>query len=272
MSNDLKWLQPKEEALKALERGDTIFWEFDLGLSPPYFPLEDELVFHSLSLSLFTFTKELWPIFQKNTAGICLYKGSIDFSSFFVWSENQLANWEEWIPERPKARVEHLRRLFCADAFALYFQMLSHRLPDEMPITLVLEGIECGSWAETLQLASKERFEHFSLQLQGIPLSNSSSLAVCFPEEATCAQEILERLDHLFDTLEKPIRVIQEPFLTENWEGVEYLYVLSGTLTERGKRKLMGFCAAGGTVIVDGDPIGLEQEINIRALSKLHFD
>lgn len=266
MSDDLKWIKPKEEALKAEERGDTIFWEFDLGLSLPFFPLEDELVFQSLSLSLFTFTKEIWPIFQKNTSGICLYSGSLDFTPFFMWTETQLANWEEWVVERPKARKEHLRRLFCADAFALYFQMLSHRLPDEMPITLIFKDTEIDSWAELLQLASKERFEHFSLQLQGIPLCSSSSTAICFPEEAACSQEILEKLDHLFDTLEKPIRVIQEPFLTENWEGVEYLYVLSSSLKERGKRKLMGFCAAGGTVVVDGAPIGLEQEINLEEI------
>lgn len=261
-SDDLNWSKPKQEALHAIERGDEIFWEFDLGLSLPYFPLEDELLFRSLSLSLSTFTQELWPVFQKNSRGICLYKGSVDFSSFFIWSENQFANWNEWIGNRAKAKKEHLRRLFCADSFALYFQMLSHNLPDEMAITLILDGAGCGSLSETLQLLSKERFEHFSLQVQSLSLTESSSLAVCFPEESQCTQEVLEKLDQIFDTLEKPIRVIQEPFLTEGWEGVEYLYVLSEALQERGKRKLMGFCAAGGTVIVEGKPIGLEQEIN----------
>lgn len=262
MSDDLSWQEPKDEALEAVKRGEDIFWEFDLGLSTPYFSLEDELLFHSLSLALLNFSKELWPLFQKNTAGSCLYEGSIDFSPFFVWSDKQLENWSVWKEDKPKVREEHLRRLFCADAFAFYFQMLSHRLPDELPITLVFHGKGCGSLAETFQLVSKERFEHFQLELRELPISQESSLAVCFPEQAQCSEEVLKKLDQIFEELEKPLRIIPEPFLTESWEEVEYLYVLSEALTPIGKRKLMGFCAAGGTVIVEGDLIGLSQELS----------
>lgn len=261
ISDDLNWSLPKAQALQALERGEKIFWEFDLGLGAPYFALEDELLFHSLSLSLTTFSKELWPLFQKNTEGVCLYNGSIDFSPHFAWSDKQLLNWSSWKKERPVAKEEHLRRLFCADAFAFYFQMLSHRLPDELPITLVFNGQGCGTLAETLQLVSKERFEHFTVELRDVPVSQAPSIAVCFPEEALCSQEILEKMDQIFDSLDKPIRVIPEPFLTEFWEEVEYLYVLSEALSPSGKRKLMGFCASGGTVIVEGNLIGLPQEI-----------
>ena len=261
ISDDLNWSAQKNQALLAVESGEKIFWEFDLGLSVPYFPLEDELLFHSLSLSLTTFTKELWPLFQKNTEGACLYHGSIDFSPFFIWTDKQLLNWKSWKLERPDGKEDHLRRLFCADAFAFYFQMLSHRLPDDLPITLILSGQGCGTLAEMVQLVSKERFEHFNVELKDMPISRAPSIAVCFPEEAQCSQEILEKMDRIFDGLEKPIRVIPEPFLTEYWEEVEYLYVLSEALTQSGKRKLMGFCAAGGTVVVEGDLIGLPQEI-----------
>lgn len=266
ISDDLNWSAQKKQALLAVESGKKIFWEFDLGLSSPYFSLEDELLFHSLSLSLTTFTKELWPLFQKNTEGACLYQGSIDFSRFFVWTDKQLLNWNAWKLERPLAKEAHLRRLFCADAFAFYFQMLSHRLPDELPITLILSAQGCGTLAEALQLVSKERFEHFNVELKDVPISKASSIAVCFPEEKLCSQQILEKMDQIFDGLEKPIRVIPEPFLTEYWEEVEYLYVLSEALTQNGKRKLMGFCAAGGTVIVEGDLIGLAQEIESKEI------
>jgi hypothetical protein len=261
ITDDLNWSFQKTQGLEAVGRGEKIFWEFDLGLSASYFALEDELLFHSLSLSLTTFTKELWPLFQKSTEGACLYNGSIDFSSHFLWSDKQQMNWNNWKKERPPAREGHLRRLFCADSFAFYFQMLSHRLPDELPITLILNGHGCGTLAETLQLISKERFEHFTVELKDIPVSRAPSIAVCFPEEMLCSQEILEKMDRIFDGFEKPIRVIPEPFLTEFWEELEYLYVLSEAVTQSGKRKLMGFCASGGTVIVDGNPIGLPQEI-----------
>jgi hypothetical protein len=262
MSDDLSWQGPRKEA----EKTDSIFWQFDLGLSSPYFPLEDELLFQSLVLSLSTFTKEFWPLFQENTEDLCLYRGPIDFSSFFLWSEKQLSNWEDWKKDRPLAKETHLRRLFCADAFSSYLQMLSHQLPDEVPITLILNGKNCGTFAESFQLLSKERFEHFTLKIEGLPLTDTSFSALCFPEESQCSQHILEQLDQMLDLLEKPTRVIQEPFLTESWEGVEFLYVLSSAVTSRGKRKLMGFCAAGGTVIVQGESLGLPNEVSFEEI------
>jgi hypothetical protein len=258
-SDDLLWIEPKEQALQAAARGEAIFWEFDLGLDAPYFPLEDELSFQALSLSLSTFTQELWPLFQDSTEGICLYRGSIDFSAHFTWTERQQAHWKE----RLQGRSDHefLRRLFCADAFSSYFQMLSHQLPDSLPITLIFSLEGCGTLAQKFQLVSKERFEHFSVQIEEPLFSDAPSIAICFPEEARCSSTVLEKIDQMFDLLEKPIRVIQEPFLTEGWEGVDFLYVLSEAVTERGRRKLAGFCAAGGTVIVEGSPLGLSQEI-----------
>lgn len=266
ISDDLNWIEPKKTAFKAIDEGKKIFWEFDLGLTAPYFPLEDELIFHSLCLSLTTFSKELWPFFQEHTESASLYRGSADFSSFFSWSEKQLFNWNSWQREKMANKEKHLRRLFCADAFAFYFQMLTYRLPDELSVTLTLNGKDCGTLAETLQLVSKERFEHFILDLQEIPLVKDSLTAVCFPQEAECSQEILEKLDELFDCLEKPLRVIPELFLTESWDEVEYLFVLSDALSQSGKRKLIGFCAAGGTVITLGKKIGLSQEIGIEEI------
>ena len=264
--SDLSWVEPKQKALLALERGEKIFWHFDLGLSDPYFPLEDELIFQSLSLALKHFTKEFWPAFEKITEGACFYQGSADFSSYFVWSEKQQMNWAEWKEKRPQGKEKHLLRLFCADAFSFYFQMLTHSLPDELPVTLILDGEGCGTLAETLQLVSKERFEYFLIELRGMPVSEKPSIALCFPPEAQCDEKILSTLDEMLLLLEQPIRVAAEPFLTEQWEGVEYLYVLSDALTQMGKRKLIGFCAAGGTVIVEGTPIGLSQEIGIEEI------
>ncbi len=252
-TNDLDW----KSILDAIPRVGFLVWEFDLGLGEPYFPIDDELRFSSLKLALARFTKEVWPLFSEQTSGAILYRGSADFASFFHWSETQEDNWRVWRGMRPEASVAHLRRLFTADAFAHYFQMLAHALPDELPLSLHFDTAHCGTPAEKRQLLSRERFEHFQI----ITEDSITPLAICMPEEALCSGAVLAKLDALFASLSEPYRVIEETFLTESWEGVDRLYVLSEAISPQGIRKLMGFCAAGGLVIVEGKGLGLPNEI-----------
>lgn len=253
-TDDLDW-KPILDSIDPLEK---IEWDFDLGLNDPYFPIDDELHFSSLRLALSRFTKELWPLYAERTSNAILYRGSADFASFFLWSGGQEENWRAWKEMRLAAPEPHLRRLFCADAFAHYFQMLAHALPDELPLSLYLDTRGCGSAAEKRQLRSRERFEHFHIVTE----ESAASLAVCMPEEAHCSGDVLAKLDRLFAALKEPYRVIEETFLTESWEGVDRLYVVSEATSAQGKRKLMGFCAAGGLVIVEGEPLGLPNEIS----------
>ncbi len=246
----LDWQKQKEDA--AATKGK-IVWEFDLGLNGPYFPLEDELRFSSLSLALSNFTKEIWPSFQESTAKAVLYRGSADFSSFFKWSERQEANWTAWKEGKPDSGEAHMRRLFCAETFAAYFQMLAHKLPDELPLTLALNAGALGTLAQTYHLLSSERFEHFLLEIEGFAKpSKETNIGVCFPQDSFCSQAILNKLDRLFSSLKEPFRIVYESTLSEEWEGLDVLYIVPEAMTVQGKRKLMGFCAAGGTVINDG--------------------
>ena len=66
--------------------------------------------------------------------------------------------------------------------------------------------------------------------------------------------------------------MIEELFLTESWEGVDRLYVLSEATTSQGKRKLLGFCAAGGTVIVEGESLGLPNEVLVKNFGAEGFE
>lgn len=256
-TDDLNW----QSILKEIVPMEPICWEFDLGLTVPYFPVDDELAFSSLRLALSTFTKKLWPLYSERTEGGILYRGSADFASTFHWSASQEENWILWKQDRKEADLLHLRRLFCADVFANYFQMLSHALPDELKLSLHFTVAGCGSLAEVNQLLSRERFEHFVVE-PTFSKDTTAPLAVCFPEEAQCSQDILAKFNVIFQTLAEPYRIIAEPFLTESWEGVDRLYVLSEAITAQGKRKLMGFCAAGGVVIVEGESLGLLNEIS----------
>lgn len=220
--------------------GTPSVFEFELGLTEPYFPLDDELHFQSLAAALTHFTKEVWPRFP-DSKGI-LYRGKADFSLFFRWTEAQEENYRIWKGERPAGSEAHLKRLFCAEAFVNYFQMLAHRLPDELPLTLILDPSHTGNLAETLHLLSPERFEHFEVESG---FKYESNVGVCFPPDEACTIEVLEELDALMKTLPS-FKPVYEPLLTEQWDGLDEIYVVK--VTERGKRKLLGFEAAGGKV------------------------
>lgn len=233
--------KPHDDLQWQIEGTPSVF-EFDLGLHEPYFPLEDELYFNALAAALTHFTKEVWPRFPEAKA--ILYRGKADFSPFFKWTESQEANYQVWKEDRPLSDEAHLKRLFCAEAFVTYFQMLAHRLPDELPLSLILDSVNTGTRAEMLHLLSPERFEHFHVESG---LHFESNIGVCFPPDSECSREVLIQLEHLMNRLPS-FKPVYEPLLTEQWDGLDEIYVLPHALTARGKRKLMGFEAAGGKV------------------------
>ncbi|MBI3901033.1 MAG: hypothetical protein HY324_02645 [Chlamydiia bacterium] len=252
--SDLNWnlLLPEKE-------GDPILWNLELEID---FPLEEELSFQELRLALIQFTETVWPLYREVSAGISLYQGSADLSQRFYWTPLQEENWEIW-KEGKDFSLARLKRFFCADAYAYYFQKLSHALPDETDVFLFFEKEPTLSPGEMLQLLSKERYEHFQVVTKGavegwdgkrlegkaILPPPSTSTAICLPEEKLLNDSLLEKVDHLLKELPAPVRVISEPFLQESWEGIDELYVLSGGVSLQGERKLRGFQAAGGVII-----------------------
>jgi hypothetical protein len=231
-----------DDLLWEIKEGTTLF-EFDLGLNDPYFSLEDELHFNALARALSHFHETVFPNHPNCSA--VLYRGPADFSRYFLWTELQRANFERWKEEMPALSESHLKRLFCASSFVHYFQMLAHKLPDEMPIKIILDPSDCGTLAETLHLLSPERFEHFDLESG---LESTSNIGVCFPPDEECCPAVLEQIDALLKRLPS-YRAVYEPLLREQWEGLDELYVVSRAVTEQGKRKLLGFEAAGGKII-----------------------
>ncbi len=255
-SDSLQW------DLSSIPEAGPLFWHFDLGLEDPFFPLDDEMRFQTLSLALTQFKEKVWPLFQERTRGIVLYKGSADFLQFFLWSQKQKANWLSWKKMELKVDDVQAKRLFCADAFVYYFQMLSYFLPDEVPIYLFLDASEISSLAYRHQLISKERFEHFQIVAKGLSEFNGLhwvddqmlenplfTQAVCFPLQKECHENILAEIEKIFVSFQTPFRVISEAFLTEDWEDVEILHVLKKGLSSFGERKLKGFEAAGGRIV-----------------------
>lgn len=280
IEDDLDWTGPLEKAQKAIENNQLIFWEFDFQITS----LKEQSSFHSYALSIDHFKENVLKVFQKNTLGVCLYRGTFQLA----FNEEEKERFEEWLLDRNSSLLKaHLKNLYSATLLAEYLHRLASCLPDEIQPFCLFDASALTS-AEALQLFSKERFAHLHLGLHGakIPMSPLSwekgeafggwigsglkpsfdkrdySYAVVLPVDELCSQESLVTLDRLFLELkEKQIsfRVIPEFYLTEEWEGIDFLFTLYPSVL--GKRKLQGFCAAGGEVISIGEKIGLVNEM-----------
>jgi len=253
-NSDLNWTLPSTSK--------KILWNFQFGLESPFFPLTDEFRFQALAASCRHFSETVWPTYKDQTIGGILYRGSADFFSHFLWNDLQKANQEEWQERFPTAHPQ----LFSADAFASYFQLLAHLLPDELPLVLCMDIRYLPSLARSLNLVSRERFEHFLLAIRGEKWpqdaylwdensltfhSREASIGLCFPQSASFTEEKFFEFDKiLLDLYEsnQPFRVVFEEFLTEQWENLDEILILPNSLSSIGQRKLKGFEAAGGKV------------------------
>ena len=227
-SDCLNWNEACETGERVKAAAKKIFWQIDLGLEVGGFTLEDEFAYRSLQLTLQTFTKDVWPKFEKETTGLSFFCG---------------------------------KRVF-DDEFCNYCQMLSAYLPDDLPVTLLVDGF-FGPVKKSEILSCFEHFQICFRDGEGLiwneakieRAASQSPIAVCMPDEPD------EWLDKRLAALPFAFKVIPERFLNERWSEVDYMYVFSKMLSPRGKRMLQGFCAAGGVVVVEGELIGLGNEI-----------
>jgi hypothetical protein len=251
---DLNWKVPATSK--------KILWKFAFDLESPFFPLVDELHFQTLALACKHFSKIIWPQYKEQTLGGILYQGSADLSSHFLWNDSQKANYEAWTEQNKNAHPQ----FFCADAFSSYFQLLAHHLPDELPLVLCFDTTSLPSLARTLNLLSRERFEHFLIAVQApfwpIPSLHFTedslsfhhlvaSLGLCLPKNESMNEEKFFEIDKIIHALyesNQPFRVVFEEFLTEQWDGLDEIQVFAHSLSSQGRRKLLGFEAAGGIV------------------------
>ncbi len=239
------------DALEGARPKTGIVWDIRLGIERAFFPFDDPMRFEALALALKSFSTLVWPSFQEVTAAVCLYRGPLDVAAQFAWSERQRLSFaEETLSERQ----------FCTDVLALYLQMLAHKLPDELDVLLLFDERSIASRAEALSLLSNERFAHFTLGLRGDALLRDgfvwdesgklerrkiqTKTGLVFPERFDA------RFDRALEQLDAPAKVVFEAFLSEEWEGLDRLLVLEGTLGAQGMRKLKGFEAAGGEVVI----------------------
>lgn len=189
---------------------------------------------------------------------------------------------------------KRLASLFCRDVAIEYMRLLTNRLPDTLSRYLLLDARSIShSLLWQAQLLNAESFEHLQLAVQGasLPLqvlkweqedfiegyigskelSHQSmpevKVGICLPpiERRRPSQyQGLEEALQLLMQKEVAFRLIPENHLITEWDGLDDLIYVPDGLSSQGKRKLQGFCAAGGCVVTLGDSIGLDQEINFK--------
>lgn len=270
LSDDLNWLKEKQIAELAVSMGKHILWEIDLGLDTFQFLPEDSASFYSFSLVLEEFSKKLWPAFQNHTFGVALYRGEADLSARFP-----LSYWEKPFLEWSSANPDY--ELYSSQLFSEYLHRLISFLPESAQPFAIIDVRKIRSSARVSQLFSNERFEYLHLALKGAgaPFSGicfeegyaaqgwlgsiacseqcipAPLVGVCLPKDPYIDSLLIQKMDTLITDLKdkgEPFCIVSEEKLTEQWDGLDTLIVFSSALSPQGKRKLLGFEAAGGTV------------------------
>ena len=222
LEQDLDWQAPEMAA--------PVVWQMDFGLETGAIPLDDEAAFRSYGIALDHFVETIWKPYKEQTAGICLYSGKPDAS---------------WTVNDGPADI---------DALAEYLHRLASFLPDELAVFCRFDVSHLESPAQIARLLSKERFAHLELKVEGTDLFSTpqATVGICIPLIENFRADVELKLDTAIADLQKkeiPFRIIPEAFLTEEWNELETLHVLEEALSPLGKRKLLGFCAAGGDII-----------------------
>jgi hypothetical protein len=267
----LKWKEVEKYAHELVQKGFFLIWDLDFNLTSS---LSDEAQYLALEIGFEHFKNTLYATFETNTLGVILYKGPLDFSTF-PWTLEEEEKYLAWLENREAAPFQ--RRLFQRDYSLDFLKILSSLLPLHIPPFLLFDDEGVMNREENLYLLSEMCFETFlvgsktnpfpyALPLFGWELGNSPlgyfsndslgtveekaiSSAIALPPSHTIDELFLEKMRNVIERHSGPFRLIPESQLTEQWQGVETLIVFPDKITPQGKRKILGFCAAGGTVL-----------------------
>jgi hypothetical protein len=184
-------------------------------------------------------------------------------------------------------------RLYCRDVAIEYIALLATRLPDSLSAYLFLDTqVLSRSLLSEMQILNPERFDRLHLALRGhqlpfnaigweeptaqgfsgyslvdLPAVQTASIGICIPPMHFYHPQHYQGLEEGILALQKEsiaFKLIAESHLTAQWDGLDYLLYSPTGLSTQGKRKLQGFCAAGGTVISTGNLLGLPNELGLK--------
>lgn len=279
----------KKANLAVLE-GKWIVFELSFPWDKKPLFIQDASCFFSFGLWIEELLGKFWATFKDNTLAFVVFRGVVDFSSYFIWTEQQELLYQEKLGEYPSLKEEEVRSFFAADLFSEYLQRLCSFLPDTTPVLCLIDASLLKGLSLAAYMFSKERFGHLILALKNAPLVLSPltwdegkafggfigrgnppladcqepKIGVCLPAFEKMTSDGLGVLEDLLVKLldkKSNFRIIQEGNLHESWDGIDDLIVISPLLSVQGLRKLRGFTAAGGRVVCLGQNLGLGNEI-----------
>ncbi len=191
-----------------------------------------------------------------------------------------------------QAESQQLVRLFCRDVAIEYLSLLASRLPDDLLAYLYLDASSLAhAPLHQLQLLNPERFNRLHLALKGqtlpfqawgwhqptmhgysgalpfvLPHVPEITIGICVPSMSCYHSQHYQGLDQAIRHLQErqlPFKLIAETHLTAQWDGLDYILYAPAGLSVQGKRKLQGFCAAGGTVVSTQHLLELPSELSL---------
>lgn len=287
MRSDLNWQAAIEQARKHRADGLLLLWDIDLGLfSRMTMPFSDPVQVKSLMLSLQHFCQTIWSEFADITLGLVLYRGLADFNLGFPWDIERREAFKQWLEDNDEQESPHLKRLFCRDCCSLYLKRLVSGLPGYLQPMMLVDASAMPP-RPLLQILHREAWDRFGIAIKGSSLptlglgwdeatspfgyvgrqkivqasSEQLSIGLCLPGLDDHTANTDSTLDKALKWLgQRSFRIVIEKALTAEWDGLDELVVISDAIGPLARRKLLGFCAAGGTVIVVGESLGLPNE------------
>ena len=266
IKDSLDWQEEINSADIYVSSDAHIMWDLQLGLFSELQSLnENSMELKSLHLALEQFSSSIWDLYEKQSAGVVLYRGRLDISKEvhkFAGSETEFIEWLSVIgvtPENADARELYFS-LYSVHLATEYLQRLAPHLPIAASTYLILEIDPKLSLAMQAFMLNQERFGHLRPLVIGSShnIYPAATLGICLPPLAESYSTLYSVLEPLFQNLqEKNIqyRLIPEESLTALWQGLDEIIVQTATMTSITKRKLQGFAAAGGKTIAYGDSL-----------------
>ncbi len=285
LRDDLNWDSSIQLARAYQAANKFILWELDLELDRYCFDPHDSAAFFSFTVALDEFKAHVWPQFSRDTFGVILYRGV--FCPEMNFRKNQ---WEsaflEWKKEMDNVGDYSL---YCLQNFAEYLHRLVSFLPDAVLAFVLIDTDSIGSPAKTAHFFSKQRFEHIQLILKGAQCAFAgityqtgqiahgwmgddpfdhhstacSTIGIYLPKDSFIDDSVLENLNALINSLNQTqmsYRIVCEEKLTEHWDGLDKIIVPATVLSSQGRRKLLGFAAAGGEIVSMDGSLGFPDE------------
>lgn len=303
LDSNLQWDHALQQAKQAVERGYHLFWQLNFGLfSNLALEVSNQSQYLSLGIAVDHFMETVWKTWGPCSLGASIYKGSIDYSINFPFDAEQMLNLRSWLIDyyqnqegssppflldstdaidlnilRNNQLGNYLLRFYCKDVARDYFDLLSTRFNDDIPLFCLLDTESISSPAHLCQLLFRSDYDTvFSVIKKGIspypslvweegvnyygfignkPLNRKEvplpKLGLVLPEQPLVDFSALERLDKTFQQLDQAnlaYRIIFEEEIHFQWDGLDYLVADSALLSKEGIRKIQGFLATGGAV------------------------